>query len=153
MVCMHVDCYSATLRWDRFGRRWAEPPPSRPSFHLQASIYTLTVLAVCLLRTLARNICSLSQIAPAILLSLSLFLALSLFPFFRSSILPRVIPSFPFTPLCSSASSSTSSFVVFLSCQRGWKSRFLSAFTREICDLFFSCDLRVRRCLLRNQNF
>ena len=39
MVCMHVDCYSATLRWDRFGRRWNPPPPfTSPNIHPRSSL-------------------------------------------------------------------------------------------------------------------
>lgn len=48
MVCMHVDCYSATLRWDRFGRRWN---PSTPIYKPQ---YTPPQLTLHLLRTLAK---------------------------------------------------------------------------------------------------
>lgn len=49
MVCMHVDCYSATLRWDRSIRSEVEPPT--PVYNPQ---YTPPQFVLRLLRTLAK---------------------------------------------------------------------------------------------------
>lgn len=93
MVCMHVGCYSATLRWDRFGRRQVEPPsqPAHPP-HLQASIYTPAAHPLRLSVSFApllppRNIRSLSRIVPRSLFS---FFSLVILPPVLSSISPRL---------------------------------------------------------------
>lgn len=96
---MHVGCYSATLRWDRFGRRWAEPPPPPPgpppftSLNIHPPRHSPSVRpspshpretsAVCL--KCSRNL----FLSP----SSSLFLS----PFFLSSSHPRVTPLQPST--------------------------------------------------------
>ena len=144
---MHVGCYSTTLRWDRFGRRWVEPPlpPDHPPPFTSLNIHPLGVLHpfVHLFPTPVKYPQFVSNsLVISFFLSLSLSLPLSFFP------LVNPLPYYPPPTLNIAACR-----VAFL--LAGQKSRFLVTLTHRISDLLFTyCRISdCRRCLLRDLNF
>lgn len=144
-------CYSATLRWDRFGRRWAGPPSSRPPPFTSLNIHPLGVLHpfVHLLRTLAKYP---QFVSNSLVISFSLLSFSSSFLFSSRHPTPRVTL---LLLLLLRPSTSPLRRVAFL--LAGWKGRFLVTLTCGISDLLSTPTCRISDCrggcLLCNPNF
>lgn len=155
MVCMHVGCYSATLRWDRFGRWWAEPPSGRPPPFTSPNIHPLSVL-----HPFARLLCTPAKYPQFVSNSLVISLSLSHSPppppslsfFFVSLSLSffLLVPPARYPPPTLNIAARHVAFLL-----AKWKSRFLVTLTYGISDLpsTYRQNFRLPRVLIMQFEF